>query len=234
LRVAQSLHWLHVVSNPSLTFYGVHAKRGAEAMEDFGILPRCHHWLIHDHWKAYFTYGDCLHALCNEHHLRELKFLAEEHHQPWAQEMSRFLLDCLERRKSQGVLDQRQFQRMRTRYRAILKKARRRHPRREGRGAQGKAANLLDRLEDCEWNVLAFTVFEEVPFTNNGAERDIRMEKVKQKISGCFRTRHGARVFARLRSYLSTCRKRGRNILEQLQRAVAGQPYLPAGLLSGP
>jgi transposase len=234
LRVAKSLHWLHVVSNPSLTFYGVHAKRGAEAMEEFGILPQCKNWLIHDHWKAYFTYDQCLHALCNEHHLRELKFLAEEHHEAWAQEMSRFLLDCLEQRKSQGVLDRRQFKRIRTCYRAILKKARRRHPRQEGRGAQGKAANLLDRLEDFEWNVLAFTVFEEVPFTNNGAEQDIRMEKVKQKVSGGFRTLHGARVFARLRSYISACRKRGRNILEELQRAVAGQPYLPAGLLSGP
>jgi transposase len=234
LRVAKSLHWLHVVSNPSLTFYGVHAKRGAEAMEDFGILPQCTNWLIHDHWKAYFTYEGCLHALCNEHHLRELKFVAEEYHEPWAQEMSRFLLDCLEQRQSQGVLDRRQFKGIRTRYRALLRKARRRHPRQPGRGAQDKAANLLDRLEDFEWNVLAFTVFEEVPFTNNGAERDLRMEKVKQKVSGGFRTLHGARVFARLRSYISTCRKRGRNILEQLQKAVAGQPYLPAGLLSGP
>ena len=172
--------------------------------------------------------------MCNEHHLRELKFLAEEHRETWAQEMSRFLLDCLEQRKSQGVLDQRQFKRIRTRCRAILKKARRRHPRKEGRGAQGKAANLLDRLEDFEWNVLALTVFEEVPFTNNGAERDIRMEKTKQKISGCLRTLHGARVFARLRSYISTCRKRGRNILEELQRAIAGQPYLPVGLQAGP
>jgi transposase len=203
-------------------------------MNDFGILPRCKNWLIHDHWKPYFAFKDCLHALCNEHHLRELKFLAEEHHEPWARQMSDLLLDCLQRRKSQGVLDERRFKGMRSRYRAILKKARRRHPRQERRGAQGKAANLLDRLEDFEWHVLAFTVFEEVPFTNNGAERDIRMEKNKQKISGCFRTLHGARLFARLRSYLSTCRKRGRNILEELQRAVAGQPYLPAGLLAGP
>ena len=102
LRVAKSLHWLHVVSNPRLTFYGVHAKRGAEAMDHFGILPRCKNWLIHDHWKPYFTYQNCLHALCNQHHLRELKFLYEEHQDNWAQEMSCFLLACLERRKSQG------------------------------------------------------------------------------------------------------------------------------------
>jgi transposase len=232
--VAKRLHWLHVVSNPALTFYGVHAKRGTEAMDYFGILSRCKNWLIHDHWAPYFTYADCLHGLCNEHHLRELKFLAEEHQETWAQEMSRFLLDCLERRKSQGVLDQRQFKQVRAQYRAILKQGRRRHPRREGSGPQSEAANLLNRLEDFDLHGLAFTVFEEVPFTNNGAERDIRMEKTKQKISGCFRTLQGARVFARLRSYLSTCRKQGRNLLGELQNAIVGKPFIPAAPPRGP
>jgi transposase len=234
VRVAKTLHWLHVVSNPGLTFYGVHPKRGVEAMNDLGILPRCRNWLIHDHWKPYFTYKDCLHALCNEHHLRELKFLHEEHQEDWAQKMSAFLLACLERRKQQGVLDQRQYQQVRARYHAILQEGRRRHPRRAQRGAQSKAANLLDRLEDFDGHVLAFTVFEEVPFTNNGAERDIRMEKTRQKVSGCFRTLHGARVFARIRSYISTCRKQGRNILEALEKAVVGQPFMPSAPSAGP
>lgn len=234
LRVAKSLHWLHVVSNPQLTFYGVHAKRGAEAMDEMGILPRCRNWLIHDHWKPYFSYRNASHALCNEHHLRELKLLAEEYQESWAGQMSRFLLDCLEHRKSHGVLDQRQFKKLQRQYRAILKEARRRHPRRKGAGPQGKAANLLNRLEDFELNVLAFTVFEEVPFTNNGSERDIRMEKTRQKISGCFRTLHGARVFARTRSYISTCRKQGRNILEELQKAIVGKPFRPSGFPAGP
>jgi transposase len=234
VRVAKSLHWLHVVSNPWLTFYGVHPKRGAEAMNDFGILPRCRNWLMHDHWKPYFTYHDCLHALCNEHHLRELKFLYEEHQEAWAQEMSRFLLDCLERRKSQGVLDERQFKKIQVQYRALLKKARHRHPRGQSSGPQSKAANLLTRLEDFELNVLAFTIFEEVPFTNNGAERDIRMEKTRQKVSGCFRTLHGARVFARLRSYISTCRKQGRNIWEELHNAMVGKPFFPSAPPAGP
>jgi transposase len=234
VRVAKRLYWLHVVSSPWLTFYGVHAKRGVEAMDEFGILPRCTHWLIHDHWKPYFTYDACLHALCNEHHLRELKFLHEEHHEDWAQEMSLLLLDCLERRKTQGVLDERQFKQVRAQYRAILKNGRRRHPRRAERGAQSKAANLLNRLEDFDLHVLAFTIFEEVPFTNNGAERDIRMEKTRQKISGCFRTLHGARVFARIRSYISTCRKQGRNILEELEKAIVGNPFLPSAPPAGP
>jgi transposase len=234
VRVAKTLHWLHVVSNPALTFYGVHPKRGLEAMNDFGILPRCKNWLIHDHWKPYFSYKECLHALCNEHHLRELKFLHEEHQEAWAKEMSDFLVACLQRRKQQGVLDQRQFQQVHAQYRAILRQGRLRHPRQAGRAAQSKAANLLDRLEDFDLHVLAFMVFEEVPFTNNGAERDLRMEKTRQKVSGCFRTLHGARVFARLRSYISTSRKQGRNILEALQRAIVGQPFMPSAPPRGP
>jgi transposase len=126
------------------------------------------------------------------------------------------------------------FQRVRAQYRAILKKGRRRHSRRAGHSAQSEAANLLDRLEDFEPSVLAFTTFTEVPFTNHGAERDIRMEKTRQKISGCFRTLHGARVFARIRSYLSTCRKQERNPLEALQRAIIGKPFVPSAPPAGP
>jgi transposase len=234
LRADKSLHWLHVVSNPWLTLYGVHPKRGAQAMDELGIVPRCKNWLIHDHWKPYFSYDHCLHALCNEHHLRELKFLYEEHQEVWAQKMSTFLLDCLERRKTEGVLDERQFKKVRAQYRAILTQGRRRHPRRTDGGAQSKAANLLNRLEDFDLNVLAFTLFEEVPFTNNGAEQDIRMMKTRQKVSGCFRTLRGARVFARIRSYISTCRKQGRNILEALEKAIVGNPFIPSAPPAGP
>ena len=234
LRVAKTLHWLHVVSNPALTFYGVHPKRGREAMDYFDILPHCTHWLIHDHWKPYFTYDQCLHALCNEHHLRELKFLYEEHQEDWAQAMSTLLLDRLAYRKDHGVLDQAQFRKLQVQYHAILSQGRRRHPRRTDRGAQSKAANLLTRLEDFDLNVLAFTIFEEVPFTNNGAERDIRMEKTRQKVSGCFRTLHGARVFARIRSYISTCRKQGQNILDALEKAIMGGPFMPSAPTAGP
>ena len=234
LRVGESLHWLHVISNPWMTLYGVHPKRGTAAMDELGVLPRCKNWLIHDHWKPYFTYDGCLHALCNEHHLRELKFLHEEHQEVWAQKMSTFLLDCLERRKTQGVLDERQFKKVRAQYRAILQEGRRRHPRRTDGGAQSKAANLLNRLEDFDLSVLAFTLFEEVPFTNNGAEQDIRMEKTRQKVSGCFRTLRGARVFARIRSYISTCRKQGRNILEALEKAIVGKPFFPSAPPAGP
>jgi transposase len=234
LRVAGSLHWLQVVSNTQLTFYGVHPKRGTQAMDEFGILPRCKNWLTHDHFKPYFTYQDCLHALCNQHHLRELKFLYEEHQELWAEELSRCLLQANQRRKHRGVLDEKGFKEFRARYHAILKKGRHLHPRLHGPGPQGKAANLLNRLEDFDLNVLAFTVFAEVSFTNNQGEQDIRMEKVRQKISGCFRTLHGARVFARIRSYISTCRKQHRNILDELRNAILGNPFIPTCPNHGP
>ncbi|MCC6232577.1 MAG: IS66 family transposase [Verrucomicrobiales bacterium] len=236
LRVAGSLHWLHVACTPELTHYGVHANRGTEAMDALGVLPHCRHWLIHDHWKPYYKY-EALHALCNQHLLRELKFLAEELHETWAAELTAFLIEWKNDPLVLLGLDEEQFHRAHARYRAILRRGRRDHPRRQagqGRTAQDKATNLLDRLEDFDLSVLAFLIDPQVPFTNNQGEQDIRMIKVKQKISGCFRTLVGAQVFARIRSYLSTCRKQGHNLWEACQRLVLGQPFMPNAPASGP
>jgi len=229
LRVAGRLHWLHVASTPSLTFYGVHDKRGTEAMDALGVLPYCRRWLVHDHWKSYYKY-DALHALCNQHLLRELKFLAEENHQAWAAELSRFLLEWKDHPLTLLGLAEEHFKKAHTSYKAIVRQGRREHPRRQpgqGRTQQSKAANLLDRLEDYDLCVLAFLIDPNVPFTNNQGEQDIRMIKVKQKISGCFRTLAGAQVFARIRSYLSTCRKQGCNLWEACHQVVIGQPFMP-------
>jgi len=236
VRVAGRLHWLHVACTPHLTFYGVHAKRGTEAMDALGVLPHCRHWLVHDHWKPYYKY-DALHALCNQHLLRELKFLAQEHHQAWATQLSQFLLECKDDPLTQLGLDEAPFKRAHARYKAIVRQGRRTHPRRQpgqGRTRQSKAANLLDRLEDYDLSVLAFLLDPNVPFTNNQGEQDIRMIKVKQKISGCFRTLFGAQVFARIRSYLSTCRKQGRNLWEASHQLVIGQPFMPNTPAAGP
>lgn len=230
MRVAEKLHWLHVASTPTLTFYGVHPKRGREATDAFGILGECRGWLVHDHWKSYFSYGQCLHAVCNEHLLRELKFLWEEQEEPWAKQLGDLLLKLHGERQKDGEFGEHRFKRAMRAFRAVVRRGRFLHPRvprGKGRSAQGKAANLLDRLEDFAWNILAFLFDERVPFTNNQAERDIRMIKVQQKISGCFRTLEGAQVFCRIRSYLSTCRKQGQDLWTSLQLALAGKPFIP-------
>lgn len=237
LRVQGTLHWLHVASTAKLTFYGVHPKRGTEAMDAFGIIGACRQWVVHDHWKPYFAYQECLHALCNQHLLRELKFLWEEQHEVWAQQLSHLLLEFHRQRQHHGELNERQFKRALKRYRRIVRRGRYRHPRLasgQGRCAQSKAANLLDRLENFDLCVLAFLFDERVPFTNNQGEQDIRMIKVRQKISGCFRTLRGAQIFCRIRSYLSTCRKQGRNLWEAIQEAIVGRPFIPSCPHAGP
>jgi len=226
VRVEGKLHWLHVVSTEKLTFYGIHAKRGTEAMEAFDILPRYQGWVMHDCWAPYFTYGNCLHALCNQHLLRELKFLAEEQHETWAANLSGYLRHLHKRVQEQGPLDEGQYQSVQARYRALVGEGRERHPSQPGR--QSKAANLLDRLESLGPHYLAFLWDPAVPFTNNQAEQDIRMIKVRQKISGGFRTLKGACNFARIRSYLSTCRKQGLSLWNAIQRLMIGQPFMPS------
>jgi transposase len=237
LRAAKKLHWMHVASTRELTLYWVHPKRGLEGIGALGLAPsRPEQWPVHDCWAPYFALKG-FHALCNEHLLRELKFLEEECAEKWAGRPSRFLLACHRRVKAKGTLGERAFQRVLGRYRQILRAGRRKHPRPAagpGRTKQSKAANLLDRLEAFAWEVLAFTVFEEVPFTNNQAEQDLRMVKVQQKISGCFRTVQEAQVFARIRSYISTCRKQGRNIGEALRQVLEAQPFMPAVPALGP
>jgi transposase len=169
--------------------------------------------------------------------LRELKFLWEEERQVWARQMSDLLLQLHRRRQQHGEFKERQFKRAWQRYRNVVRRGRYRHPRRvpgQGRSAQSKAANLLDRLEDFDWSILAFLWDGRVPFTNNQAEQDIRMIKVRQKISGCFRTLRGAQIFCRIRSYLSTCRKQGRNLWQALQSAVSGAPFIPSAPPAGP
>ena len=155
-----------------------------------------------------------------------MKFLWEEHQEAWAGELSGFLLESLKRRKLEGAADEKVFKKIHACYHAILAKGPLCHP--GNQGAQSKAANLLDRLESYDLSVLAFLCDPEVPFTNNQGERDIRMEKVRQKISGCFRTFHGATVFAHIGGYISTCRKQGRNLLEELENAILGNPFIPS------
>lgn len=208
--------WLHCASTPQWTHYATHAKRGKEAMDEINILPRFQGILCHDHWKPYYRYSTFTHALCNAHHLRELCRAWEQDGMEWARNMDRLLREINQAvNDAGGVLSTKESGKYRKKYRALLKQAEIESPKpkpppgkpKRGRIKRSKARNLLERLRDYESDVLRFMVNPLVPFTNNPGENDIRMTKVQQKISGCFRSYHGAEVFCRIRGYLSTCRK---------------------------
>jgi transposase len=206
--------WLHVASNSQYTFYYPHRKRGKVAMDEAGVLDGDGGVLIHDHWKPYFTYTNKEHGLCNAHYLRELT-AATEVGQKWPQRMAELLTETnIQTIEAGGKLPEDGQRRVRKRYRRILAGAEKENPipqlqgeQKRGRVAQTKTRNLLDRMRKHEDNILRFMTDTDVPFTNNQAERDIRMVKVQQKISGCFRSWAGANIFCRIRSYLSTCEK---------------------------
>src|SRR3990172_7911921 len=224
-------YWLHSASNANWTCFFPHAKRGTEAMDSMGILPTFHGILCHDHWKPYFKYGK-FHALCNAHHLRELESALEQDKQQWAAKMSDLLKEINQAvLDAGGVLPAPESKRYRKRYRKLLAEADKECPapkETERQGSRGKlprskARNLLERLRDYENEVLRFMDEPDVPFSNNQAENDIRMTKVQQKISGCFRSWDGALIFCRIRSYLSTCRKQGITATEALTLLFDGK-----------
>lgn len=234
VRTAEKLYWLHSASTESLTFYGVHEKRGTLAMDHFNIFPNFKGRLIHDFWKPYLRY-DCDHGLCNAHLLRELVFLFEQQEQVWAKRMFNLLLEINDfvGEQSNQLTTEQKIPWLKQ-YHEILSEGWKDNPlpekppkKKRGRTAKTKSQNLLTRLGDFEESVLAFLHDINVPFTNNLAEQDIRMIKVRLKISGCFRTVQGAEQFARIRSYLSTARKQGRDILGSITAAIRGTPFLP-------
>ena len=162
--------------------------------------------------------------------MRELKFLSGHAGEIWADQLSRFLLDWKGDPHTKNGLEEDIFEEAHRQYRRIILKGRANHPRRQpghGRTKQDKATNLLDRLEGYDFCILAFLIDPNVPFTNNQGEQDLRLIKVKQKISGCFRALDGAQCFARIRSYLSTCRKQGQNLWDACFQTAIVQPFLP-------
>ena len=212
-------HWLHCLSNLKWTYFLPHEKRGVEAMDEMDIIPRFTGILIHDHWKPYYRYEGCLHALCNAHHIRELNRVTEQDKQVWADKMKTFLeqLNCAVH-DAGGYLNFEEVYKYQQVYRELLKEAEIECPppdeslREEGKRGKlkrSKARNLLERLIEYEDDVLRFMENPDVPFTNNQGENDIRMTKVQQKISGCFRSMDGSKIFCRVRGYLSTCKKQG-------------------------
>jgi transposase len=243
LRVKGKLHWLHVAATDSLTNYEVHAKRGKEAMDDGGILGDFTGTAVHDPWKPSFNYDDCRHALCNAHHLRELQFIETQYEQPWAKEMSELLVEinkAVEATQPQAAsLPPERLEDFARRYAEIVQEGCDANPPTPSTASEGKGKkrgrpkhsppwNLLIRLRDFTGQVWAFMYDFTVPFDNNQAERDVRMVKVKQKVSGGFRTLEGAKRFGRIRGYISTARKNSKNVFEAIRDAFGGHPFIPS------
>ena len=238
-RVESKLWWLHSASTAHATYYDIHRKRGSEAIDQIGILPDYTGRAIHDFWKPYFGYS-CLHGLCNAHHLRELTFVQEQHQQDWADHM----IDCLleikdavdQARQTTNHLGKEQIKAFEAHYQKVLDEGYGQNPlpplspdteKKRGRRKKSKPRNLLERLDGHRKEALAFMYDFTVPFDNNLAERDIRMMKVQQKISGMFRTEDGAKTFCRIRSYISTARKNAVGAMDALTRLFGGNPFVP-------
>ncbi len=237
-RVAGRLHWVHSASTPLLSWFTVHPKRGVAAMDAAGVLPGFHGVAVHDGWSPYWRYDQAAHALCAAHLLRELEGITELPGQSWAAELAEwFTIACAraasDRNAGADRLAPTVLARLQDRYDHILATGRAanppppRPPGRRRRPRRSPAVRLLERLDAHRSEVLRFLEDLRVPATNNLAERDIRMVKLQQKISGCWRTLEGARAFLTVRSYVATARKHGINPLVALRQLFEGDPWLP-------
>lgn len=231
-RVAGKTQWLHVASTQTETYYHVSPKRKS-------LLDGLSGTVVHDHWKSYYNLFGVEHGLCNQHHLRELKSIIEHEKEPWAIAMTRLLRVALRCRHFHGpnAIPTARILNLTKIYDKIIKHGLAFHEAqtplpckgKQGRQPRRAGHNLLRRLLHYKQDVLRFLHDAAVPFTNNDAERDLRMMKCKQKISGGFRSTQGAEQFARIRGFISTVRKRGLNVLNSIQSVFSGNMLIPAG-----
>ena len=230
MRVLGKLNWLHTATTLRHTYLFVHEKRGGEALKsDKSILNKISGWLVHDCWSSYFSFTGFKHAICGAHILRELQGLIENHKSKWAKVFKNFLMTVYEMPFEERVKRRKQIE---DRYILICdmgeksEPSPKKTPGKRGRYKRTKGRNLVERLIREQHAVLAFAFNQDVPFTNNLAERDIRPAKVKQKISNCFRTFKGAEIYARIESFVSTARKHDRNVFSELYTTFEGHNFL--------
>lgn len=232
LRVDQKNHWIHVYSAGDMTLKFLHRRRGTEAIEEINIMPRYNGTIIHDCWSSYLTYNHCDHGLCGSHLVRELTCAIESNGYSWSSNMKVLLLETCKKvsKRKKKKLSEKEYVDLQKRYRNILTRGEKELPAippkpngKRGKMAKSDAHNLWERLRDYESSVLLFAKKSGVSFTNNRAERDLRMSKVKQKVSGCFRTELYAKAYCRISSYLQTMANKGHNPLIAIQMALAGE-----------
>jgi transposase len=232
LRVDKKNHWIHVYSAGDITLKLLHRRRGSEAIDEINIIPNYGGTIIHDCWASYLSYNNCDHGLCGSHIVRELTGIIESNGYKWAINMKELLLETCKKvsKRKKKRLSKKQYANLQKRYRNIITRGESELPAipkkpkgKRGKMAKSDAHNLWERLRDHESSVLLFAKKSEVPFTNNRAERDLRMAKVKQKVSGCFRKELYAKAYCRISSYLQTMANRGYNPLIAIQRALVGQ-----------
>lgn len=233
--------WLHSAGSTRLTFYAPHRSRGRKATDAISILPRFHGTAQHDHWAAYWQYEQCDHALCNAHLLRDLNAIEEQGDQPWASRFKHLLLAAktvvaAARNNDELCLSSDKLAQVERIYRKLVAVALAANPPppegwpkgQRGRPKKTKARNLAERLDHYRREILAFVYDFNVPFDNNLAERDIRMLKVQQKVSGCFRSSIGADAFCTMRTYTSSLRKQGIDVWPALNSIFVGPLIEPA------
>jgi len=223
-------NWLHGFTSPMYTYLFAHSNRGKKAIDSSkSIVPTYKGWMIHDCWQSYFKYKDAKHALCGCHLLRELQALIEKD-SVWAKRMHSLLLYAYHQ-SDQGKSVATDYKKIEREYRRICKMANEEEPPpkigyKGKKPKKTKGRNLYDRLEEHESAVLAFAKHEEVPFTNNQGERDLRPAKGKLKIAGCFRTFTGLEIYARVQSFVSTTRKHQRNVFDELVATFENKNFL--------
>lgn len=239
MRVKGKLQWMHLMSDQAFTRLWTHERRGGEGINAHHFLDgRTGKVIVHDHWSSYFGFPGVLHALCNAHILRELVGITEKPYcQLWSKDMIALLLEIKEavERIHPQVLPNEQCAQYHSRFAAIVQQGFQENPestetepKKRGRKKRTVAQNLLHRLDDHQAEHLAFMMNPSIPFDNNLAERDVRMVKLQQKISGCFRTEEGAKRFADIRSYISTARKHGQSVLQVIEQALQNEPWIPS------